>query len=76
MIPREPGVPVRREAELLDLSWQCVNFTPRPLPERESHEVGRRHVTTLMRRMGIEVLYRWPRVGLTARGAAIYPYLL
>ena len=27
MIPREPGVPVRREAELLDLSWQCVNFS-------------------------------------------------
>jgi len=43
---------------------------------REGHEVGRRHVGTLMRRMGIEALYRRPRTSLPARGAAIYPYLL
>ena len=43
---------------------------------REGHEVGRRHVATLMRRMGIEALYRRPRTSIPARGAAIYPYLL
>jgi putative transposase len=43
---------------------------------REGHEVGRRHVTTLMRRMGIEALYRRPRTSIAARGATIYPYLL
>jgi len=43
---------------------------------REGHPVGRRHVATLMRRMGIEALYRRPRTSLPARGAAIYPYLL
>jgi putative transposase len=43
---------------------------------REGHEVGRRHVTTLMRRMGIEALYRKPRTSIPARDAAIYPYLL
>jgi putative transposase len=43
---------------------------------KEGHDVGRRHVTTLMRRMGIEALYRRPRTSLPARGAAIYPYLL
>jgi len=43
---------------------------------REGHEVGRRHVATLMRRMGIEALYRRPRTSVPARGAAIYPYLL
>jgi putative transposase len=43
---------------------------------REGHEVGRRHVATLMRRMGIEAQYRRPRTSLPARGAAIYPYLL
>ena len=43
---------------------------------REGHEVGRRHVTTLMRRMGIEALYRKPRTSIPAREAAIYPYLL
>jgi putative transposase len=44
--------------------------------QREGHQVGRRHVVTLMRRMGIEALYRRPRTSLPARGAAIYPYLL
>ena len=43
---------------------------------REGHRVGRRHVATLMRRMGIEAQYRRPRTSLPARGAAIYPYLL
>jgi putative transposase len=43
---------------------------------REGHEVGRRHVATLMRRMGIEALYRKPRTSIPALGAAIYPYLL
>ena len=44
--------------------------------QREGHEVGRRHVRTLIRRMGIEALYRRPRTSIPARGAAIYPYLL
>jgi putative transposase len=43
---------------------------------REGHVVGRRHVTRLMRRMGIEALYRRPRTSIPARGATIYPYLL
>ena len=45
-------------------------------PGREGHEVGRRHVRTLMRRMGIQALYRRPRTSIPARGATIYPYLL
>jgi putative transposase len=43
---------------------------------REGHDVGRRHVRTLMRRMGIQALYRRPRTSIPARGATIYPYLL
>ena len=43
---------------------------------REGHEVGRKHVRTLMWRMGIEALYRKPRTSIPAREAAIYPYLL
>jgi putative transposase len=43
---------------------------------REGFEVGRVHVTTLMRRMGIEALYRRPRTSIPARDAKIYPYLL
>ncbi len=44
--------------------------------QHEGHEVGRRHVTTLMRRMGIETIYRKPRTSIPAHYAAIYPYLL
>jgi putative transposase len=44
--------------------------------EREGFEVGRLHVTSLMRRMGIEALYRRPRTSIPARDAKIYPYLL
>ena len=38
--------------------------------------VGRKHVTTLMRRMGIEALYRKPNTSRRQRGALIHPYLL
>jgi putative transposase len=38
--------------------------------------IGRRHVRTLMRRMGIEALYRRPRTTKPEPGHKIYPYLL
>lgn len=44
--------------------------------KREGFKVGRLHVATLMRRMGIEAHYRKPRTSIPARQAAIYPYLL
>jgi putative transposase len=105
MIARGAQLPVKRQAELLDLSRSCVYYRPRPVSERdlglmrridelhlmapfygarklaaqlrrEGHEVGRRHVRTLMRQMGIEALYRRPRTSIPAREATIYPYLL
>jgi putative transposase len=42
----------------------------------EGHSVGRRHVATLMRKMGIEALYRRPNTSKPAPGHKIYPYLL
>src|SRR5881392_1644379 len=39
-------------------------------------KIGRRHVKTLMRRMGIEALYRRPRTTKPEPGHKIYPYLL
>jgi len=38
--------------------------------------VGRRHIKTLMRRMGIEAIYRKPNTSKPAPGHRIYPYLL
>ena len=39
-------------------------------------KVGRRHVKTLMQRMGIEALYRRPRTTKPQPGHKIFPYLL
>ena len=42
----------------------------------EGSKIGRRHVKTLMQRMGIEALYRRPRTTKPEPGHKIYPYLL
>ncbi len=39
-------------------------------------EVGRRHIKTLMKRMGIEAIYRKPNTSKPGPGHKIYPYLL
>ena len=46
------------------------------LLKAEGHEVGRRHVSTLMKRMAIAALYRRPNTSKPAPGHKIYPYLL
>jgi putative transposase len=48
----------------------------RDLLRREGAVVGRRHVATLMKRMGIEAIYRRPNTSKPAAGHKIYPYLL
>ncbi len=42
----------------------------------EGHVAGRLHVATLMKRMGIEALYRRPSTSKRAPGHATFPYLL
>jgi putative transposase len=48
----------------------------RGLLAAEGGKIGRRHVKTLMRRMGIEALYRRPRTTKPEPGHKIHPYLL
>jgi putative transposase len=48
----------------------------RDLLRPEGYTVGRRHVSTLMKRMGIEALYRKPNTSRKRSGDQIYPYLL
>jgi putative transposase len=48
----------------------------RALLRREGVSVGRRHLATLMKRMGISPLYRRPNTSKPAPGHKIYPYLL
>ena len=48
----------------------------RDLLRQEGHAIGRRRVPTLMRRMGIEALYRKPSLSRRHSGHQMYPYLL
>jgi len=48
----------------------------RDLLRAEGFAVGRKHMTTLMRCMGITALYRKPNTSRRAPGQTIYPYLL
>jgi len=48
----------------------------RDLLRQQGLEVGRRHIKTLMRRMGVEAIYRRPNTSNPAPGHRIYPYLL
>ena len=44
--------------------------------QAEGFKIGRRRVVTLMRRMGIEALYRRPNTSKPAPGRLVFPYLL
>jgi putative transposase len=46
------------------------------LLKQECHQAGRLHVATLMRRMGIEALYRRPNTSKPEPGHKVFPYLL
>ena len=105
MIDREHELPLKRQAELLQLSRSGLYYRPRPVPAAElavmrrldelhleapfagsrmlrgllradGMAIGRGRVITLMRRMGIEALYRRPNTSKPAPGHRIYPYLL
>ena len=78
--PRPVSEPDLRLMRRLDeLHMEAPFYGARKLAaqlRREGHEVGRKHVGTLMQHMGIAALYRKPRTSIPARGAATYPYLL
>jgi putative transposase len=105
MIDRNHHLPIKRQAELLNIGRGTVYYHPEPVSEsdlrlmrridelhlehpfagsrmlrdlltREGFEVGRRHVGTLMRRMGIEALYRKPNTSKKHPAHAVFPYLL
>lgn len=48
----------------------------RGLLRQEGHEVGRLHVSTLMKKLGLEAIYRRPNTSKPAPGHKVYPYLL
>ena len=105
MIEPAHDLPVRRQAELLDLSRSNVYYLPRPVSESdlrlmrridelhlnypfagarmlrdmlklEGFAVGRKHVRTLMDKMGITAIYRRRNTSAPHPAHKIYPYLL
>ncbi len=48
----------------------------RDMLRREDHQIGRKHVGTLMKRMGIEALYKKPDTSRRHLAHAVHPYLL
>ena len=76
--------PIAQEALALmrridELHLECPFAGARTLKKllrREGYDVGRKHVVTLMRRMGIEALYRKKSTSRPHPEHAIYPYLL
>ena len=67
---------MRRIDELhLDLPFAGGRML-RDLLNADGIKVGRRHVATLMNRMGMKGLYRRPNTSKPAPGHKIYPYLL
>lgn len=48
----------------------------RDMLKREGHQVGRKHVATLMKKMSIEALYKKPNTSRRHPAHPVYPYLL
>ena len=48
----------------------------RDMLNRQGHAIGRKHVATLMRKMGIEALYRKPNTSKKHPQHTVFPYLL
>jgi putative transposase len=66
-----------RRIDELHLDYPFAGFRMlRDLLVAEGFTVGRLHVATLMKRMGVEAIYRKPNTSKPAPGHTIYPYLL
>ncbi len=68
---------IMRQMDELHLEWPFAGSRMlRDLLNKQGVVIGRRHVATLMKRMGIEAIYRRPNTSKPAPGHKIYPYLL
>src|SRR5204862_870842 len=74
---RRSDLAIMRHLDRLHLEFPFAGSRMlRGLLVAEGCKIGRRHVKTLMRRMGMEALYRRPRTTKPEPGHKIYPYLL
>jgi len=70
-------LPLMRHLDALHLQYPFAGSRMlRDLLRLQGIPIGRKHVATLMRRMGLEALYRPPRTSQPHPGHRIFPYLL
>jgi len=76
--PVPPGdLAIMRQIDELHLNYPFAGSRMlRDLLRADGVVIGREKVATLMRRMGIEAIYRRPNTSKPAAGHKIYPYLL
>ncbi len=73
----EADLALRRRIDELHLDHPFAGARMlRALLRREGHSIGRRHVATLMTRMGVEAVYRKPHTSARHPAHPVYPYLL
>src|SRR3954452_1858827 len=73
----EAQLAIMRRIDALHLDYPFAGSRMlRDLLRGEGVMIGRELVATMMRRMGIEAIYRKPNTSKAALGHRIYPYLL
>src|SRR3990172_1516375 len=73
----EADLMLMRRIDELHLRWPFLGARRLgDLLQKDGFDVGRKHVATLMRKMGIAALYRKPRTSAPGTGHRIYPYQL
>ena len=73
----EADLTLIRRIDELHLRWPFLGSRRlRDLLQKDGSAVGRKHVATLMRKMGIAAIYRKPKTSAPGTGHRIYPYLL
>ena len=75
----EADLVLMRRIDELHLKWPFLGARRlRDVLQTEGFEAGRKHVGTLMRRMGMAALYRKPRTSIPGSGSThrVFPYLL
>jgi putative transposase len=75
----EKDLGLMRRLDELHLKWPFLGARKlRDLLNKDGFEVGRKHVVTLMRKMGITAVYRQPKTSTPGSGPEhrVYPYLL
>jgi len=75
----EADLVLMRRLDELHLKWPFLGSRRlRDLLRKDGFQVGRKHIATLMRVMGITALYRAPKTSTPGSGDAhrVYPYLL